>query len=79
MTRSLRQKRPRSHDDSDASNASEAANFNATVLRKIRRAFEEDPEIDISTVLPSNYSSRLASRKITEGKYRIAILISVTN
>lgn len=79
MTRSLRQKRPRSHDDSEAPNASEAANFNATVLRKVQRALEEDPEIDISTVLPSNYSSRLASRKTAEGEYRIAFLLSVTN
>lgn len=79
MTRSLRQKRPRSYDDSDAPNASEAANFNATVLRKVQRALKEDPEIGISSVLPSNYSSRLASKKIVEGEYRIALQLSVIN
>jgi hypothetical protein len=48
-------------------NTSEAANFNARVLSKIERALKEDPEVDISVVLPMNYSSRLASRKIAKG------------
>lgn len=67
MTGTPKQKRQRSHDNSDARNNSEAANFNATVLRKVQRALQEDPEIDISTVLPNNYPSRLASRKIAKG------------
>lgn len=67
MLRSLKQQRPRSHYKSDAQNTSEAANFNARVLRKVQRALDEDPEVDISMVLPSNYSSRLASRKIVKG------------
>ena len=67
MTGPPKQKRQRSHDNSDARNNSEAANFNATVLRKVQRALQEDPEVDISTVLPNNYPSRLASRKIAKG------------
>lgn len=67
MTEPPKQKRQRPHDNPDARNSSEAANFNARVLRKVQRALQEDPEVDISTVLPNNYPSRLASRKIAKG------------
>jgi hypothetical protein len=67
MTILLKQKRPRSSDNPDVQSTSEAANFNTRVLHKIERALREDPEVDISMVLPMNYSSRLASRKIAKG------------
>jgi hypothetical protein len=77
MTRSLEQKRPRREDEADVQNTmptvepllSDAAKFNAATLRKLKRALEEDPEIDIVTALPSNYSSRLADRKIVKGEH----------
>lgn len=67
MTEPPIQKRQRLHDNPDARNNSEAANFNARVLRKVQKVLQEDPEVGISTVLPNNYSSRLASRKIAKG------------
>ncbi|KAI9655414.1 MAG: hypothetical protein M1829_000650 [Trizodia sp. TS-e1964] len=43
---------------------SSAAKLNAMVLQRLRKAFETDPEIDLTTVFPTNYSSRLLSRKV---------------
>lgn len=42
---------------------SEAAQFNRMVLRKLQKAIEADPEVDLASKLPTNYSSRLAERK----------------
>lgn len=42
---------------------SEAAQFNRMVLRKLQKAIEADPEVDLASKLPANYSSRLAERK----------------
>ncbi|KAI9674971.1 MAG: hypothetical protein M1817_001377 [Caeruleum heppii] len=46
---------------------SAAAKFNVSVLRKLERALEADPETDLSTAFPTNYSSRLAGRKSDQG------------
>ncbi|KJX93788.1 hypothetical protein TI39_contig4257g00003 [Zymoseptoria brevis] len=42
---------------------SEAAQFNRLVLKKLRKAVDVDPEVNLISKLPSNYSSRLADRK----------------
>lgn len=39
-----------------------AAEFNHKVLKRLQREFERDPEVDLSKVLPSNYSRRLAEK-----------------
>ena len=41
----------------------EAAQFNRMVMRKLQKAIEADPEVDLASKLPTNYSSRLAHRK----------------
>lgn len=46
---------------------SAAAKFNATVMRKLQKAIAKDPEVDLFTVFPSNYVSRLAGRKSQKG------------
>ena len=45
-----------------------AAKLNARTVRQLQKAFEADPEVDLTTVLPKNYSSKLASRKTNKGK-----------
>jgi hypothetical protein len=47
---------------------SEAAQFNRMVLRKLQKAIAADPEIDLTSKLPTNYSIRLAERK-TKGMW----------
>ena len=42
---------------------SEAAKFNEMVIRKLQRAFAVDPEDDLLSKIPSEYSTRLAGRK----------------
>lgn len=42
---------------------SEAAQFNGMVMKKLRKAMDADPETDLASKLPLNYSSRLADRK----------------
>jgi hypothetical protein len=42
---------------------SEAAQFNRMVMRKLQKAIEADPEVDLASKLPTSYSSRLADRK----------------
>jgi hypothetical protein len=74
MRKSLKRARP--NDDNKVQEAqpeavtstSAAAKFNATVLKKLQRTLELDPEIDLTTALPSEYSVRLASRKNNKGK-----------
>ena len=53
-------KKARAHDKTLAS---EAAKFNEMVLRKLQRAFETDPEVDLFSQIPTGYSSRLAGKK----------------
>ncbi|KAL9622068.1 MAG: hypothetical protein Q9160_003567 [Pyrenula sp. 1 TL-2023] len=40
----------------------EAAEFNRKIYKRIQRKLEADPETDLSAILPSEYSSRLAAR-----------------
>ncbi|KAF2277835.1 uncharacterized protein EI97DRAFT_500070 [Westerdykella ornata] len=42
---------------------SPACQLNRMVLRKLQKAFEADPEVDLASKIPSTYSSRLADRK----------------
>ena len=53
-------KKARAHDKTPAS---EAAKFNHMILRKLQRAFETDPDIDLLSKFPTGYSTRLAGRK----------------
>lgn len=55
---------------------SAAAKFNVMAMRKLERALEHDPECDLAAALPPEYSSRLSSRKPTEGK---GFLICIRN
>ncbi|OCK73105.1 kinase-like protein [Lepidopterella palustris CBS 459.81] len=41
----------------------EAAKFNSMILRKLQKAFAEDPEVDLLSKFPSKYSIRLAEKK----------------
>lgn len=45
-----------------------AAKLNAKTMRQLQKAYETDPEVDLTTVIPTNYSSRLASRKVGKGR-----------
>ncbi|KAJ5105668.1 hypothetical protein NUU61_003015 [Penicillium alfredii] len=51
----------RGHDESAISIApkSKAAKFNAHTLRKLQTAFDKNPEIDLTTQMPTEYSVRL--------------------
>ena len=46
---------------------SAAAKFNVAAMRKLQRALEADPEVDLANALPLMYSSRLAARKTNKG------------
>lgn len=39
---------------------SKASKFNAHKLKKLQAAIEENPEVDLTTKMPTNYSARLA-------------------
>jgi hypothetical protein len=42
---------------------SEASRFNQMIMRKLQKALDADPEVDLASKIPSSYSSRLALRK----------------
>lgn len=42
---------------------SEAARFNERVLQKLRRVYQADPEVDFTSILPSDYHGRLSAKK----------------
>ncbi|KAF2254382.1 hypothetical protein BU26DRAFT_500151 [Trematosphaeria pertusa] len=46
-----------------AAGESEASQFNRMVMKKLQKALEADPEVDLASKIPSSYSSRLAHRK----------------
>ena len=52
-------KRKRAGSKGKTISNSEAAKFNARTLRKLQAAVSHDPEIDLATQMPINYSSRL--------------------
>ncbi len=48
--------------EQEAPTPSAAAEFNRKVFKHLQREIETNPEVDLSTLLPSNYTSRLAAR-----------------
>jgi hypothetical protein len=42
---------------------SPASELNRLVIRKLQRALEADPEVDLASKIPSSYATRLAERK----------------
>ena len=42
---------------------SEAASFKNRIFKKLKNAFESDAEVDFLSIIPSDYSTRLAQRK----------------
>lgn len=42
---------------------SAAANFNAKVLRKLQKAFTDNPDANLISVFPTEYSLRLSTKK----------------
>ncbi len=70
---SLVKRRLSGADDSDAhiskraANTSSAAKFNKNVIKKLERALEKDPEVDLTAIFPSDYKSRLVQRRTNKG------------
>lgn len=65
-------KRQRTQCDTDIdyveqTEISPAAKFNRVVLRKLQKALDSDPEIDLASLLPLQYSSRLAAKVVQGG------------
>ena len=56
-----------------------AASFNRIALKKLTAALEKDPEVDLTTMLSLNYTSRLAARKTETGRFFINIPSNNTN
>jgi hypothetical protein len=62
----------------------EAAEYNQRMLRKLQRALAREPDIDITTVLPSQYTSRLAAKKpslcaeATRGESAVSVMHLLT-
>ena len=48
--------------DLEAPNSTPAAEFNRKVYRRLQRELETNPEVDLRTILPSNYAVRLAEK-----------------
>lgn len=42
---------------------SPASQLNRMVMKRLQKALEADPEVDLTTKIPSSYASRLADRK----------------
>ena len=63
-------------DDSNSQECPEsgAAKFNVFTVKKLQAAIDRDPEIDLTTREPTNYTSRLTkvrtSANVTPSKYR---------
>jgi hypothetical protein len=54
----------RSHDDASTSQPlTDAAKFNALILKGLQRALESDPEANLLSKLPTHYSERLSLKK----------------
>lgn len=54
------------NDHASAINNSPAAKFNRLVMRKLTKALEQDPETDITRIVPSSYTATLARRLSTQ-------------
>lgn len=59
-------KRKRAGSKGKTISNSEAAKFNARTLRKLQAAVSHDPEIDLATQMPINYSSRLIEMRASK-------------
>lgn len=57
--------RKRSLETVSDEQATEAATLNARVFKKLEKALASDPEVDLLSLFPSNYSTRLKKRKKT--------------
>ncbi|KAJ5151909.1 hypothetical protein N7492_010204 [Penicillium capsulatum] len=60
----------RANDESDVPTQgnSKAVRFNAHTLKKLQAAIDDDPEIDLTTRMPIDYSSRLPGmRSVVDG------------
>jgi uncharacterized protein YccT (UPF0319 family) len=57
--------RKRSLETVSDEQATEAATLNARVFKKLEKALASDPEVDLLSLFPSNYSTRLKKRKRT--------------
>lgn len=53
--------------------------YNAVVMKKMRLAIEADPSVDLSTVLPNDYSARRNKIKLQEEAWRIEDAKGVLN
>ncbi|KAK6516477.1 hypothetical protein TWF506_006384 [Arthrobotrys conoides] len=56
------------NNDESSKKPSDAAIFNSRVFAKLQRALAADPEVDLVSLLPFEYQSRLAARKIVDDK-----------
>ena len=59
-------KRKRAGSKGKTISKSEAAKFNARTLRKLQAPVSHDPEIDLATQMPINYSSRLIEMRASK-------------
>ena len=50
--------------------ASPATHLNAMVLRKLQKAISKDPEVDLTSIIPTKYSARLMGLKRQEANKR---------
>ena len=72
-------------DDSNSQECSESgsAKFNVLTVKKLQAAIDRDPEIDLTTRMPTNYTSRLTkmrtSANVTPSKYRGRKICSCTD
>lgn len=48
-------------------NDSPAARFNVAAIKKLQKALDADPEVDLISALPMDYAERLAGRKTLKG------------
>ena len=70
----MSQKRKLHDSNSQKRPESRAAKFNVHIIKKLQAAIDRDPEIDLTTQIPTNYTSRLTkfrtSPNVTPSKYQ---------
>lgn len=50
-------------DTGDPPVGSPACQFNRMIMKKLQKALEEDPEVDLTSKISLSYANRLAARK----------------
>lgn len=55
--------RNRSLETTSHENITEAAQLNTLVMKRLEKALASNPEVDLLSLFPSTYSTRLAKRK----------------